>query len=158
MRYLDDLKKCKTPEQKYTFMNTIFRDAEIYLKKELGVIFPNFWLYYFSQQYEYDDLIKSLDGILGKKPYTKAMVVSSPNGIEVYVNLLDHRGNKPADFIVNLCTTFIEELIHIAFPMITETQVHDIVCAMVEGFIEINLPDDVKEWRLKHSKEFDESK
>jgi hypothetical protein len=157
-RYLEVFQKCKTPEQKYAFENTIFRDSMNYLKKELEVIFPDIRINYIYRQSEYHDLFRRLDEIFGKKPYTNAVTVGSPDGNDIYINVKGLFGGQPADFIVNLCLSFIEGLIHIAYPRKSETQVHDIVCTIVEEFIEIKLPDDVKEARMKYSKELDESK
>jgi hypothetical protein len=158
MRYLNEFQNCKAPEKLDTFMNKIFRDSMKYLKNELGFTFPEIRLTYYYRQDEYDDLIKRLDKSFGKKPYTKAMVVGSPVGIDMYINVIDHWSKEPANFIVNLCISFIEELVHVIYPMKSETHVHDVVCAMVEEFIEVKLPDDVKAARLKYSKEFDGSK
>ena len=85
------------------------------------------------------------------------MVVRANEEINVYINVMDHWSDTSVDFLINLCSSFIEELVHVTYPTRSETQIQDIVSSMLEGFIEVKLPDEVKEARLKNSKKYDES-
>jgi hypothetical protein len=127
------------------------------LDKEQKFTFPEIKLTYYYRQEEYDDLIRRLGESFGKKPCRRAMVVRTNEGINIYINVMDHWSDTSIDFLINLSSSFIEELVHIIYPMRSETQIQDIVCTMLEGFIEVKLPDEVKEARLKNSKKYDES-
>ena len=157
-KYLDRFQKFDTPDQLVTFMGTIFTDTMEYLEKEQKFKFPEIKLTYYYRQEEYDDLIRRLGKSFEKKPYRRAMVMRTNEGINVYINVMDHWSDTSVDFLINLCSSFIEELVHVIYPIRSETQIQDIVCTMLEGFLEVKLPDEVKEARLKNSKEYDESK
>lgn len=142
-------------EQFEAFMLRIFKDCEAYLKKELGASFPNMQLTFFYNKDEYIKQLKKLDLIFGRpRPYTKAITFNLGTGANIYINVQDH---FKGDFVVNLCVSFIEELVHIIDPAKSETQIHDIVCSMLEGFLEVKLPESVKDERLRYSKECDET-
>ena len=150
-KYLDKFKKIDTPNQLVTFMGSIFTDALEYLNKEQKFEFPEIKLTYYYRQDEYKDLIKRLSESFGKKPYRRAIVMRTDEGANIYINVIDHWSDTPVDFIINLCSSFIEELVHIIY-----IQIQDIVCTMLEGFIEVRLPEKVKEARLRNSKKYDE--
>jgi len=156
-KYLNKFQKIDTPNQLVTFMGSVFTDALEYLEKEQKFIFPEIKLTYYYRQDEYDDLIRRLGENFGKKPYRRAMVVRANEEINVYINVMDHWSDTSVDFLINLCSSFIEELVHVTYPTRSETQIQDIVSSMLEGFIEVKLPDEVKEARLKNSKKYDES-
>jgi hypothetical protein len=138
------------------FMCQIFRDCKIYLNKELGVSFPNILLIFIYNEDEYAELVKKLNSITGKRPYSKAILFGSRREPKIYINVQDHRNGKPINFIINLCVSFIEELVHIIDLSKSEQQIHDLVCSMLEGFLETKLPENVKQARLRYAKEFDE--
>ena len=157
-KYYDRFKKLDKPDQLVTFMGAVFTDTMEYLEKEQRFKFPKITLTYYYRQDEYNDLVKRLGKSFGKKPIRRAMVMRRDEGIDVYINVLDHWSDTSFDFIINLCSSFIEELVHVIYPMRSESEIQDIVCSMLEGFIEVKLPDEVKEARLKNSMEYDESK
>ncbi len=151
-KYLDKFQNFDTPDQLVTFMGTVFTDTLEYLDREQKFTFPEIKVSYYYRQEEWDDLIRKLEECFGKKPDRRAVVVRTSEGFNVHINVLDHWSDTSVDFLINLCGSFIEELVHVIYPMRSETQIQDIVCMMLEGFIEVKLPDEVKEVRLKNSK------
>jgi hypothetical protein len=156
-KYLNKFQNFDTSDQLVIFMGTVFTDTLDYLDREQKFTFPEIRLSYYYRQEEWDDLIRKLEECFGKKPDRRAMVVRTSEGIDLYINVLDHWSDAFVDFIINLCSSFIEELVHVIYPLSSETQIQKIVCTMLEGFIEVKLPDEVKEARLKNSKKYDES-
>lgn len=152
------LLKTQDKEGIIAFSQKIFSDCMEYLKTTLNVSFPNLVLNIINHK-EYTELCNRLDMLLGVRPRTKAIIVGSGHSIaNVYIDFERHFKGKPSEFIVNLCTSYIEELIHSASPLKSETQIHEVVCSAIEGFIEIKLPDFVKEERLKYAKTCDKIK
>jgi hypothetical protein len=146
-------KNAKRLEQ---FMMKVLNDCLKYLREKFNLSFPNMQVQIIYNQKEYAELLTKLDERFGARPYTKAVCVSNKYASCFYINFLDHFKGKPSEFVVNLCLSYIEELIHSAYPSKSETQIHEITCSAVEGFIEMKLPDNLKEARLKYAQEFDE--
>lgn len=134
-----------------TFMLRIFKDCQVYLNKELGVSFPYIMpLTFFYNKEEYIKRLKELDLFFGRtRPYTKALTVNLGTGANIYISIQDH---FKGDFVVNLCVSFIEELLHITDPTKSEIQIHDTVCSMLEGFLEVKLPENIKNERLRYTR------
>ena len=152
------LLKTQDKEGIIAFSQKIFSDCMEYLKTTLNVSFPNLVLNIVNHK-EYTELCNKLDILLGVRPRTNAFTLFSSHSIpSVYIDFENHFKNKQIDFIANLCTSYIEELIHSASPLKSESQIHEVACSAVEGFIEIKLPDFVKEERLKYAKKCDEIK
>lgn len=61
--------------------------------------------------------------------------------LEFLINLLDV--NLPT-FILTTVSIFIHELFHSAFHLMPEQQIHDLECKAVESFLEIILPNRIK--------------
>ena len=138
------------------FMLKIFDDCKKYLKEEIGLNFPYMELVIIYKKEEYAELLKKLDETLGVKPYTKAVCVRTKGMSRIYIDFLSHFKGTEIDFIANLSVSFLEELVHSAvYPNKSETDVHELVCSAVEGFLEVRLPDTVKEERLKYARTFD---
>lgn len=132
------------------FMFRILKDCEIYLGKELGANFPSMQLTYYYNKDEYIKMSKKLDLIFGTRPYTIAQAFNLGSGVNIIISIQDClKGN----FVANLCISFIEELIHIMDSTKSELQIHDIVCSMLEGFLEVKIPENIKNERLRYSKE-----
>jgi hypothetical protein len=75
---------------------------------------------------------------------------------DVVIDFQSHfEGYKPLEFIANLCVSYIEELVHASDSTKTETQIQEIVCSAIEGFLEIKLSDSLKQYRLKYAKTSD---
>ena len=100
-----------------------------------------------------------MDAIFGAIPRHRAMIVGDRLGSppQIYIDFQNHiEGYRPAETIVNLCASYMEELIHASDPNKNETQIQDIVCSAIEGFLEIKLPDALKQYRLDYSNTCDE--
>lgn len=157
-RALSILLKTQDNEGIIALSQKIFSDCMEYLETTLNVSFPNLVLNLINHK-EYTELCNGLDKSFGVKPRTKAIIVGSGNSIaNVHIDFESHFKGKPSEFIVNLCISYVEELIHSANPLKSETQIHEVVCSAIEGFIEIKLPDCVKEERLNYAKTCDEIK
>lgn len=138
------------------FMWNLFSDCKNYLEEKFSLKFPNMELVIIYKREEYLDLLKTLDTALGVKPYTKAVCLVSNGMSWIYIDFVSHFKGEPIDFIANLSVSFIEELIHSAsYPNKSETDVHELVCSAIEDFLEIKLPDAVREERLKYAQKFD---
>lgn len=135
------------------FLRIIFKDCMRYLKKVLKVVFPNIRLTIIHNTEEYDELCRKLDREFGvTKPRTKALIVGSDSNACIYIDFQRHFKGKPIDFITNLSVSYLEELVHSAYPRKSETELHEVICSVVEGFLEIKLPDKIKQERLKRAK------
>jgi hypothetical protein len=152
------LLKAQDNEEIIAFSQRIFSDCMEYLKTTLNASFPNLVLNLINHK-EYTELCDRLDTLLGAIPRTKAFILCSGPIAYVCIDFQSHfKKGKPIEFVVNLCTSYIEELIHSANPLKSETQIHGVVCSAIEGFLEIKLPNCVKEERLKYAKTCDELK
>lgn len=110
-------------------------------------------LTFFYNKNEYIKRLKDLDLFFGRtRPYTKALTFNIGSGANIYISIRDH---FKGDFVVNLCASFIEELIHLTDTIKSETQIHNTVCSILEGFLEVKLPENTKNERLRYSKECD---
>ena len=135
------------------FMLKVFDDCKKYLKEEFGLNFPYMELVIIYKKEEYAELLKKLDETLGVKPYTKAVCVITKGMSRICIDFSSHFKGTEIDFIANLSVSFLEELVHSAvYPNKSETDVHELVCSVVEGFLEIKLPDNVKQERLKRGR------
>jgi len=137
-----------------TFSQRIFSDCMNYLKKTLNASFPNLVLNLINHK-EYTELCDRLDMLFGVIPRTKAIIVCFGPIPHVCVDFQNYFKGKPIESVFNLCTSYIEELIHSANPHKSETQIHEVACSAIEGFLEIKLPNCVKEERLKYAKKCD---
>ena len=131
------------------FMCRVFEDCINYLKKVLRVAFPDIGLVIYYKPKEYAELCKKLDEMLGPKPYRKATIVGYGFKAVIHIDFQRHFPTKPIDFIINLSISYLEELVHYTDPSKSETEIHELVCSVVEGFLEIKLPENVKQERLK---------
>jgi hypothetical protein len=135
------------------FMLKLFSDCMDYLKKVLDVDFPNIMLKIIYKKEEYDELCRKLDRLL-PKPRTKAITVICGSQAFIYIDFQSHFKNKPLDFITNLSVSYLEELVHVVNPNKSETEIQELVCSLIEGFLEVKLPDEVKQERLKRARIF----
>jgi len=149
--------KAQDKEGIITFSQRIFSDCMEYLKTTLNISFPNLVLNLINHK-EYTELFDRLDMLFGFIPRTKAIIFRLGSIVNVCIDFDSHFKGKPSQFIANLCVSYIEELIHSANPLKSETQIQEVVCSAIEGFLEIKLPDCVKEERLKYAKTCDEIK
>jgi hypothetical protein len=138
------------------FMFEVFNDCKTYLKEHFNLNFPNMQLVIIYKKEEYAELLKKLDETFGARPYTKAVCVVTKGMSWIYIDFLSHFKGTRIDFIANLSVSFIEELVHSAvYPNKSETDVHELVCSAIEGFLEVKLPDTVREARLKYARKID---
>lgn len=161
---LKHLKECSKPLKQEDavsfehFMCKVFEDCINYLKKVLGVAFPNVGVVIYYKPKEYAEFLKKLDEMSGRpKPYRKATIVGKGSKAVMHIDFQRHfKNKKPIDFIANLSVTYLEELVHYTDPRKSEMEIHELVCSVVEGFLEIKLPDNVKQERLKRGRIYDE--
>lgn len=66
--------------------------------------------------------------------------------LESFVNLLKHGW---ATFVLNIVETYFHEILHTAFPQRFEQEIHDLQCPLIERFLDIPLPEEIK--KLKAS-------
>jgi hypothetical protein len=138
------------------FMFKVFNECKAYLKEQFNLNFPNMQLVIIYKKEEYAELLKKLDEKFGTRPYTKAVCVVSKDMSWIYIDFLSHFQGSQKDFIANLSVSFIEELVHSGvYPNKSETDVHELVCSGIEGFLEVELPDAVKEARLRYARKID---
>ena len=139
------------------FSERVFSDCIEYLKTAFNLSFPNLFLNLVNHR-AFSELADRLDKKFGKIPRHRAMIVGIANSAPyIYIDFQSHfEGYKPIEFIANLCVSYIEELIHASDPTKTETQIQEIVCSAIEGFLEIKLPDSLKQYRLSYAKTCDD--
>lgn len=123
-----------------------------YLKKVLRVAFPNVGVVIYYKPKEYAEFLKKLDEMLELKPYRKATIVGYGSKAVIHIDFQRHLPTKPTDFIISLSVSYLEELVHYTNPSKSETEIHKLVCSLVEGFLEIKLPDNAKQERLKRGR------
>lgn len=66
--------------------------------------------------------------------------------LESFINMLKHGW---ATFVLNVVETYFHEILHSAFPQKFEQEIHDLQCPLIERFLGIQLPEDIK--KLKAS-------
>ena len=125
------------------------------MKKVLRVAFPDIRLTIIYKAEEYAELCKKLDKKFGPKPCRKAVIVGSGSKAVIYIDFQRHFKGKPIDFVANLSASYLEELVHSTHPNKSETEIHELACLVIEGFLEIKLPDNVKQERLKRARIYD---
>lgn len=141
------------------FSKKLFDECTEYLKSTYNFRFPNLFLTFLTHK-EFSELADKLDAMLGAIPRHRAITVfkaySFPN---IYIDLQSHfEDYRPIESIVSLCMDYIEELIHTSDQTKNETQIHDVVCLAIEGFLEIKLPDSLKQYRIEYAKTCDNTK
>jgi hypothetical protein len=140
------------------FMSRLFRDCQVYLNGKLGACFPDIRLTFYYNTSDFLELEKKLDLIFGVTPHRQAVVYKLAGEIHIGIDVHDHLIGNEESFVANLCTSYIEELVHIIEPRKSEVDIHEIVCSMIEGFHEMPLTEEIKKERLRIAKEIDESK
>jgi hypothetical protein len=153
---LSILLKEKDVSKVEAFTFKLFSDCMNFLKDSLHVDFPDMMLKIIYKKEEYDTLCGKLDRIL-PRPWTKAIVVSCGSQNLIYIDFNSHFKGKPVDFIANLSISYLEELIHVVDPSKKEIEIQELVCSAIEKFLEIRLPENVREERLKRAKIYDEA-
>jgi hypothetical protein len=133
------------------FMLYIFKDCKMYLQRELGVCFPSICITFYNKE-KYMKLYEELNLICGVRPYTGATTYNLGNGWNIGINVQEYYSNTPVDFTINLCVSYIEELTHIIYPTKSELEVHDLLCDLIDDFLEMKLPEEVKKARLNYAK------
>ena len=146
---LDD----KDAQKLEAFTFKLFSDSMDYLRKGSNVRFPNITLKIIYKKEEFDELCRKLDQVI-PKPRTKAITVICGSQAFIYIDFQSHFKGAPIDFITNLSISYLEELVHVVNPNKSETEIQELVCSVIEGFLEIKLPDEVKQERLKQARIF----
>lgn len=138
------------------FSEGIFFDCIEYLKATFKLNIPNLCLNLINHK-DFSELADKADAVFGAIPRHGAMIIGHPNSPpDVFIDFQRYFENKkPIEFIANICTAYIEELIHASNPILTETQIQEIVCSAIEGFLEIKLPNSLKQYRLNYAKTCD---
>ena len=155
---LEHLKGCPMPlKQKDVvslerFLRKIFEDCISYLKEVLRVAFPAVGVVIYYKPKEYAEFYKKLDEMLGPKPYRKATIVGKGSKAVIHIDFQSIFEGKPIEFVTNLSIIYLEELVHYTYPSKSETEIHELVCSVVEGFLEIKLPNNFKQERLKRAR------
>ena len=134
------------------FLRRVFEDCINYLKKVLGVVFPNVGVLIYYKPKEYAEFLKKLDKMLGPKPYRRAVIAGYGSRAVIHIDFQRHFPAKPIVFVTMLSTSYLEDLVHYTNPRKSETEIHELVCSAVEGFLEIKLPEKVKQERLERGK------
>jgi hypothetical protein len=138
-----------------SFMWRVFDDCMNYLKEVLGATFPNIMVNAIYKEEEWAELQKKVERVFGPQPYSMAMIIGSgPNAI-INIYVPDHYTGNALSFIVNLCSSYFEELIHSINPEKTETETQEPVWSAIEGFLEIKLSDESKKEGLRRAKLYD---
>jgi len=136
------------------FKFKVFNDCKTYLKEKFNLNFPNMQLAIIYKKEEYVELWKKHDKMFGTRPLRKAFCVVSKDMSWIYIDFLSHFQGSQKDFIAKLSVSFAEELVHSgAYPNKSETDVHELVCSAVEGFLEVKLSDAAREARLRYARE-----
>lgn len=135
------------------FMFKIFKDCMAHLKEQYNLSFPqNMQLTFIYKKEEYEELLRELDRRFGARPYTRATCVVGENISYIYLYVPSYYKRKRIDFLTNLSMSLLEELIHSAYSAKRETDIQNLCCSAVEGFLEVKLPDAAKDQRLKYAR------
>jgi hypothetical protein len=142
------------------FMKRIFDDCMDYLKKSVHLNFPvnAMVLKIVFNKEEYAAIFRKYDRICGARPFTKAFCIIDRGTAWIYIDFQSHFFiSSGTDFIANLTMSYLEELVHVAFfPNPSESDIHELLCSAIEGFLEITLPNIAKEARLDYAHKCDE--
>ena len=113
---------------------------------------------------EYNDLCDEQDLIHGKIPRHSAITICKVGfppivciNFQMMLGYLISTG-KIIDFLVSLIANYMEELIHCVDFSKSEMEIHKITCEAIETFGEIELTDEVKEYRLNYSRKVDSNR
>jgi len=136
------------------FMKRIFGDCVNYLEKVLGFYFPrNIIVEIIYDADRYAKLKKKYEKKFGRKVSNKAFIAGFSHYDVIYINFQSHfEGKTIANFIVDLCLTFIEELVHSIHPNKSNTEIIELVRSTIEGLLEIKLTDDSKQEYLEQAR------
>jgi len=144
------------------FSKRLFVDCIKYLKTSFDLQIPNLYLTFMNHK-DYTKKCDELDLSLGKRPRTLAILVGDylGNPPTVYVDFektfsFFNKTGKPINFLINLITSYLEELVHSNDPFKSEIEIHDILCDVFEGFTEVKLTEEVKEHRLNYARKVGE--
>lgn len=126
------------------FIKTVFKDSKTFLKEKLHVDFPTIIL---RKCYNSKDFDKDwyATGKSSKKP-TAFIIHSLLPSIPAYIviDLQALMSNNPESFVVNIVLNLMEELLHSAYPLNTESQIKELLYPLVENFLDINIPEEYK--------------
>lgn len=147
-----------TPEELEQFMFELFSDCHsFFLNKLKPTLYPNINVKIVYQtekfrQFERDESKESIEMEIPKNPATAFTVGNKFSqrlhvDAESLINLLPY--GYPT-FILDLAELFIHELLHCLYSCDkTEQEIHDMQCPLIEEFIGIELPEEIK--KLKAS-------
>ena len=150
------------PDELEPFMFAVFKDCSSFLLVKLKpAFFPTIHIkiVYQTEKYrqlEIDEAKKGVEKEVPKIPST-AFTIGNKFSQRLYVDAeslvkLLHHGYPT--FILNLSTAFIHEILHCFYSNEkTEQEIHDMQCPLIEEFLGIALPEEIK--KLKASDYYD---
>jgi hypothetical protein len=152
-----NIEKTNDMNKMLAFANKLFADCNEYLKSTFNFCIPTVHLYLVNHKVFSQEADK-WDVILGPIPRHRALTLFSPVlPPKIYIDFESHIvGHQPAESVVSLCIDFMEELIHSSDPTKGEMQIHESLCSAIEEFLEIKLPEGLKQYRTEYSKICDE--
>jgi hypothetical protein len=139
------------------FRDQLFHDAFAFVKSELGnSCYPLITVEFVYIEKEYERLEKQMSELIPEreKPTTQTLgfAITSEFGNKVYINfepLLDLLKINYGAFIFNLINTLIHEILHCFFiNSKNEQEIHDLQYIILEKFLGVNLPDEMKKSKI----------
>lgn len=157
-KYLEELPKVvkASKAQILSFLNSIFIECLEFVKQNTDIaFFPAITLKLVHtherfKREEQRESKKATSKEVAKAPAT-AFVVGNRFKVRIYIDLESFinllKFGYPT-FIMNLVETYIHEILHIGYPQKDEQEIHDLECPLIETFLGIELPKEIKNLKV----------
>ena len=154
-KYLKELPEVLRDKEKApSFLHKVFRECLDFVWQNVRIPYlPRITVKFVPShdQFKREEERESKDSISKeavKKPeMTRSFTVGNKFSQRIYIDLkayTDLLRFNYLTFIMNLVTTYIHEILHIGFPKRYEQEIHDLECSLVETFLGIELPKEIK--------------
>ena len=154
LEHLPLVLKSNKAETIITYLTEIFTDCLKHTQQNLEALYPSITLSFFPshEQFRIEEKRDSNRAITREPAKIQAYAYVRHSklqariclDLEYFVELLHHGAGT---FAINLVETYVHEILHIVFPEKKEQKIHDLQCPLVEKFLGIELPKEIKKLR-----------
>jgi len=150
---LRDIFRGKSNQDFINFRDKLFHESFAFVRSELvNTDYPLITVEFVPSKEEYERLEKqsSEQVYQEEEPITETLgfAITSPFGNKIYMNfepLLELLKINYSVFIFNYVNTLIHEILHCFFRNSkSEQEIHDLQCIILEKFLGVSLPDEMK--------------
>lgn len=162
-RYLNELPKVFKGNKNriLKYLQKMFIECLEFSKQNAGIVYlPQITLKLVHDHEEFKKLEQAESRKATSKEEAKlpatAFTVGNRFAVRIYVDIesfIDLLKHGWATFVLNIVETYFHEILHTAFPQRFEQEIHDLQCPLIERFLGIPLPEEIK--KLKASDYYD---